>query len=150
MRKIHQKKKGLSSIKLIIFKIANINFGIVQPIKISMKNIYYNGLVTYRFSILVKSIDHQTCLSLSKKIKDYLSAWSFGNKYLSEHKSAKKGDILEREIQAGFEDYPATVIAFREGLRCICFHYDLFTKDTSVKIIDHGTEPKDSHVNILK
>jgi hypothetical protein len=114
-----------------------------------MKNVYYNGLVKYHFSVIVKSINHKTCLDLSKKIKDYLSAWSFGCTYPGEHKSARKGDVLTREIQANFEDYPVTVIAFREGLRCICFHYDLFTKDSSVKIIDHGTIPKDSHLNIL-
>lgn len=115
-----------------------------------MKNAYYNDLVTFRFSIIVKSVHHQTCLSLSKKIKDYLSAWDWGCTYPHEHKSARKGDVLSREIQANFQDYPGTVIAFREGLRCICFHYDLSTKDSSVKIIDHGTEPKDSHLNILK
>lgn len=115
-----------------------------------MNNIYYNGIVRYQFSIIIKSADHQTCLAVTKKIKDYLSAWSFGCTYPSESKSAKKGDVLAREIQAGFEDYPVTVIAFREGLRCICYHYDLFTEKTSVKIIDHGTSPKDSHINIFK
>lgn len=65
-------------------------------------------------------------------------------------KSARKDDVFTREIQAGFEAYPPTVIAFREGLRCICFHYDLFSEKTSVKIIDHGTSPKDSHINIFK
>ena len=115
-----------------------------------MNNVYYNDLVTFRFSVIVKSVDHQTCLTVSKKIKDYLSAWAWGCTYPNEHKSSRKGDVLSREIQANFQDYPGTVIAFREGLRCICFHYDLLTKDTSVKIIDHGTEPKDSHLNILK
>lgn len=115
-----------------------------------MTNPYYNGLVTYHFSVVIKSIDHQTCLSLTKKIKDYLSAWAFGCSYPSEHKSTRKGDVLDREIQANFEDYPSNVIAFREGLRCICFHYDLFTEDTTVKIIDHGTRPKGSRLNIIK
>ena len=115
-----------------------------------MKNVYYNGLVQYQFSVIVKSVDHQTCLSVSKKIKDYLSAWAFGCTYPNEHKSARKGDVLSREIQANFEDYSGTVIAFREGLRCICFHYDLFTDVTTVKIIDHGTLPMDSRINLLK
>jgi len=114
-----------------------------------MTNSYYNGIVTYHFSVVVKSTDHQTCLTLTKKIKDYLSAWSFACSYPNEHKSARKGDVLDREIQANFEDYPSNVIAFREGLRCICFHYDLYSQDTTVKIIDHGTSPKGSHLNIL-
>jgi hypothetical protein len=109
------------------------------------KNIYYNGIVRYHFSITIKSADHQTCLAVSKKIKEYLSAWSFGCSFHpKESKSARKGDVLTREIQASFEDHPSTLIAFREGLRCICFHYDLLAKDTSVNIIDHGTLPKDS------
>lgn len=115
-----------------------------------MHNPYYNGLVTYHFSVIVKSVSHQTCLTVSNKIKDYLSAWAFGCTYPNEHKSARKGDVLSREIQAHFEDYPGDVIAFREGLRCICYHYDLYTKDTTVKIIDHGTSPKDSRINIVK
>lgn len=114
-----------------------------------MNNPYYNGIVTFSFSVVIKSNDHQTCLFITKKIKDYLSAWYFGCAYSKEHKSARKGDILNREIQSSFEDYPSNVIAFREGLRCICSHYDLFTKDTSIKIIDHGTAPKDRHLNIL-
>ena len=93
-----------------------------------MDNPYFNGIVTFRFSVIVQSADHETCLSLSKKIKDYLSAWSFGCTFPSEHKSARKGDVLNREFQANFEGYPATVVAFREGLRCICFHYDLYTE----------------------
>lgn len=115
-----------------------------------MKNIYYNGIVSYQFSVSIKSVEHQTCLAVSKKIKDYLSAWSYGCTYPNESKSARKGDVLTREIQASFDDYSVNVIAFREGLRCICFHYDLFTKETSVKIIDHSTSPKDSHINIFK
>jgi hypothetical protein len=58
--------------------------------------------------------------------------------------------VLSRDIQAGFEDYPVTVIAFREGLRCICYHYNLFMEKTSVEIIDHGTSPKDSRKEIFK
>jgi len=114
------------------------------------KNVYYNGIVRYQFTISIKSADHQTCHTVSNKIKDYLSAWAFGCSYPSESKSARKGDVLTRDIQASFEDYPATVIAFREGLRCICYHYDVFIKKTSVKITDHGTSPKDSHINIFK
>lgn len=115
-----------------------------------MNNVYYNGLVKFQFSVVIKSTDHQTCLDISKRIKEYISAWFFGCTNQSESKSARKGDVLSREIQAGFEAYPATVIAFREGLRCICFHYDLFSEKTSVKFIDHGTSPKDSHINIFK
>lgn len=115
-----------------------------------MSNPYYNGIVTYHFSITIKSHSHQVCLDVSKRIKDYLSAWYFGCSNPSESKSARKGDVLGREIQSRFEDYPGTVIAFREGLRCICNHYDLFMDKTSVKITEHGTEPKDSHLNILK
>jgi hypothetical protein len=115
-----------------------------------MNNPYYNGIVTYHFSVVMESNNHETCLLISKKIKDYLSAWDFGCSHPSEHKSARKGDVLNREIQARFENYPSDVIAFREGLRCICFHYNLYFKSTTVKIIDHGTSPKDSHLNILK
>lgn len=115
-----------------------------------MHNPYYNGIVTYHFTVTIKSSSHKVCLVLSKKIKDYLSAWEFGCSYPSEHKSARKGDVLNREIQARFEDYPSSVIAFREGLRCICFHYDLHAKDATITITDHGTSPKDSHLNILK
>lgn len=115
-----------------------------------MNSTYYNGLITYHFSIIVKSSNHENCLLVSKKIKDYLSAWAFGCTYPSEHKSARKGDVLSREIQANFENYSATVIAFREGLRCICFHYDLYAEVTTVKIIDHGMYPKDSRIEFLK
>ena len=115
-----------------------------------MESPYYNGIVCCRFSIIVNSVEHNTCLAITKKIKDYLSAWSFGCSYPSEAKSARKGDILKREIQAAFEGHPSTVIAFREGLRCICYHYNLFAEKTSIKIIDHETSPKDSHINIFK
>jgi hypothetical protein len=114
-----------------------------------MKNPYYNGIVSYHFSVNIKSLDHQACLFVAKKIKDYLSAWAFGCNLMSEHKSANKGEVLNREIQVRFEAYPGDVIAFREGLRCICFHYDLYTENTTVKIKDHEMAPKGSRLHIL-
>jgi hypothetical protein len=114
------------------------------------KNPYFNGMVRYQFTVSIESADHQTCLTVSKKIKDYLSAWAFGCSNPHKSKSARKDDVLSRSFQSSFEGYPATVIAFREGLRCICYHYDLFVEKTTVKITDHGTSPKDSHINIFK
>ncbi len=103
---------------------------------------YHNNLIDYHFTVVVKSINHKTCLSLSKRIKDYLSSWAFSTTAPSEYKSAKTGEVLSREIQAHFIDYSTNTIAFREGLRCICFHYDNFTENSSVKLIDHSMAPK--------
>lgn len=117
---------------------------------------YYNGLVDFHFSICINADNHDECLFVSKKFKEYLNSWSFIlNSSPSESKSARKGDVLSREIQSSITSYPSDIIAFREGLRCIVFHYDisvkknLLDKKLGVTLIDHGTIPKNCRKNLF-
>lgn len=108
-----------------------------------MLGTYYNGLLEFNFSVVIKSSNHENCLLVSKKMKEYFSAWYFCCNQSNEHKSARKGDVLNRELQAKVKGYSSDIVAFREGMRCICFHYDLYLEDTTVRIIDRGTTPID-------
>lgn len=116
-----------------------------------MSNINYTEIVVFTFDIIIESDNHKDCNNVAKKIKDFLVAWTYSCTYPKEHKSARKGDVLKRDIQAKFTDYPSIVIAFREALRCICNHHNLKSSifNTSVRLIDRGTLPKDSHLNLL-
>jgi len=114
-----------------------------------MNNEYYNGIVEFHFEVVIKADNHHTCLNISKKIRHYLSSWSFCVDMSYESKSARKGDVLQRGIQGIAENYPSTIIAFKEGLKCICFHYNLFTQNGSVEFFDRETLPKDSRFNIF-
>lgn len=102
-----------------------------------MKN--YNGKYDHQVSVIISSSDHNLTLESSKRIKMLCEAWNKGISF-TEHKSARSGDILTREIQIRQIDYAGTVIAFREALRCICFDMDTLT-DASVKVVDRGTIP---------
>lgn len=117
---------------------------------------YYNGLVDFHFSINIKADNHDKCLFVAKKIKEYLNSWSFIlNNVPSESKSARKGDVLSRHIQSDATAYAGDIIAFREGLKCIVYHYDIsvkkypFEHERGVTLSDHGTTPSNSRKNMF-
>lgn len=99
------------------------------------------------FSIVINSENHDSCLEASKPIKKQCEAWSFNVRF-TEHKSARKGTVLRREIMIYQRAYPNDIIIFKEAIRRVCFHLDLYFEPT-VKFIDRGAVPVDEKIKRL-
>ena len=96
------------------------------------------------FSIIINSDNHDSCLGVSKHIKKQCEAWAFNVRF-TEHKSARKGPVLSREIMIYQKAYSNDIIIFKEAIRRVCFHLDLYFEPT-VKFIDRGAVPVDAKV----
>jgi hypothetical protein len=58
--------------------------------------------------------------------------------------------VLKRSVQCKIIAYPETIIAFKEGLRHIAFHFNLSSfSDKVVTIHEGATIPKDSRKAFL-
>jgi len=108
----------------------------------------YNGEFYQTLEIVIKSKTHRDCLNVAKKIKQLCDAWAF-NVTLTEHKSARAGDVLSRSFLIYQTAYAHDIITFSESLRIIVFHYNLAFKDTSVTFSGRSVVPKDSRANLL-
>tara|TARA_R110000782_G_scaffold237188_1_gene323319 strand:- start:30041 stop:30361 length:321 start_codon:yes stop_codon:yes gene_type:complete len=97
----------------------------------------YNGKFKQVLSIVINGNDHEHTLNLSKIIKKQCEAWFFNVEY-KEHKSARKGKILNKEILISQTAYASDILIFKEAIRRICFHIN---DEDNVKFIDRGTEP---------
>lgn len=109
-----------------------------------MNIVTYADLYRFSFQVIITSENPTNCLFLTKRIKEYLSAWSFSVNLYAEDKSARVGAILQRGLRATMEDSGSYIIAFREGLRCICLYYDSFQENSTIVIHDGGTELVDA------
>lgn len=73
----------------------------------------------------------------AKTIKKQCEAWDFCVRY-DEHKSARQGDVLKREIMVYQKAYAGDILIFKEALRRVCQQYQ------NIQFIDGGTEPENS------
>ena len=101
---------------------------------------WYNGKFDQCLNVIISANDHHDCLFASKYIKKQCEAWEF-NVNFTEHKSARKGPVLKREIMINQTAYASDILIFKETVRRICFHLDLNLKNVEVKFIDRGSEP---------
>jgi hypothetical protein len=99
----------------------------------------YNGQYTQCVEIIIEAGSHEFCNDIAKKIRYLCKAWP--NVYFTEHKSARKGDVLKRDLLIYQTDYSHSIIIFKESLHCITFHYNLFSK-ANVKLLNRSTIPK--------
>lgn len=108
---------------------------------------YYNGEYEHTFFIIVKSDSHETTLRFMKKLKNAIDPWFFQITHQNEHKSARKGDVLRRDLYIRHVAYPQDIIIFNEMLRTLIWHYNLHF-DIDIRIDDRGTIPEDSRRNL--
>lgn len=94
--------------------------------------------------VIIEAKHQDTCLMLSKYIKNQCDAWGFCVTY-NESKSARKGPVLKRDIMIYQEAYSNDTIIFKEAIRIICLHLDLHYDNSSVKFTERGTIPIDKY-----
>ena len=86
----------------------------------------YNGMYEHIFFIIVESDSHDSCLHFMKKFKNAVDPWFFQLKSIQETKSARSGDVLKRTIQINHTAYADDIIIFREMIRTLAWHYNLY------------------------
>lgn len=109
----------------------------------------YNGKFEHSFFVVIEASDHSTCLKFSKFIRKAIEPWFFQIDYTQESKSARKGDVLRRDIYIRHIAYATDMIIFNEMLRALIWNYNLFF-DVEISIDDRGTIPVDSRANLLR
>lgn len=94
----------------------------------------YNGEFRQCLEIIIKADNHDTCLKVSKFIKNQCDAWAFNVRY-EEHKSARKGPVLERNLMIYQTAYAGDILIFKEAIRRICRYFE------GIKFTDRGSLP---------
>lgn len=97
----------------------------------------YNGEFRQTLEVIIKHDNHDACLQMATTIKKQCDAWFFNVRY-DEHKSARKGPILQRSLLIYQTAYAGDIVIFKEAIRRICFYLG---QRYDVKFSDRGTEP---------
>lgn len=100
-----------------------------------------NSTTIYRqnYSIIIKSDLHEACREDAKRVKYLCMAFMVP---FSEYKSARKGDVLSREIMIQAKGYPGQLISFCEALRSLTSKMNTFVSTVSFTI--QSTEPENA------
>ena len=78
------------------------------------------------YSIIVESPDHHLCIDTYNRFKYLVRAFNtpyLGQFSTSESKSARKGDVLKRELQINHTAYVSDILLFRQALDYIMSDY---------------------------
>lgn len=87
------------------------------------------------FHIVVTAQSHDDCLFLYKKFNHYLSAWFPIVSKTTHYKSARKGDVLRREIQIQISGNQKVEDPFTAGLLSLARLYELMCAGCAVNIV---------------
>ena len=102
----------------------------------------YNGEFRQCLEVTVSCKTHETCLYITNLLKKQCDAWVFCVE-VKESKSARKGDVLSRNLMIYQNAYAGDILIFKEAIRRLCFQYNL-SNDNNVNFTDRGTEPVNS------
>jgi len=95
------------------------------------------------YSIIVGAPDHQGCLFIYNYFKNLVKAFDFGQFHISEHKSARKGDVLKRELMIYHTAYADEIILFRSGLDFLLDRINIYYTSVKVSIGRAGVTRED-------
>lgn len=110
----------------------------------------YNGRYEAFYWIIVKSNNHKDCLSTYNRFKSLVAAFNFGNITIHESKSARKGDVLSRDIQIIFIGHATDVLTFREALDRIIFINNIFPQGTIATLDRSEMSRENAHRDLIK
>src|SRR5690606_24656999 len=100
----------------------------------------YNGHYKRYTSILISTDDHDITRDLAAKAKYLCSAWANLGVSCREWKSARKGNVLKREIMINQVMFGHFLLIFEESLNCI---FGAYFRDGSVTITHRDTSLTD-------
>ena len=110
----------------------------------------YNGYYDMFLDIIVTSDTHDKCLFIFNRFKSLIKAFNFGNIRIRELKSARKGDVLSREIQINIIGLADDIIIFRECIDFIIQKCNILSGKNCVRIARTITTRKDARMNLIK
>ncbi len=94
----------------------------------------YNGLYEASYGITVKSDNHKDCLFTYNRFKHLTAAFNYGNISIYESKSARKGDVLSRDIQIIFTGYADQVLIFKTAIDSIICDINISSAETTATL----------------
>ena len=95
----------------------------------------FNTLYKASYSIVVETNDHHLCIDTYNRFKYLVRAFNtpfLGQFRTSESKSARKGDVLKRELQINHTAYVQDILLFRQTLDYIMYDYQY--PDSQVRV----------------
>lgn len=98
----------------------------------------FNTLYQASYSIIVEATDHHLCIDTYNRFKYLVRAFNtpyLGQFHTSEWKSARKGDVLKRELQINHTAYVQDILLFRQTLDYIMLDYQY--PDSQVRVSLH-------------
>lgn len=106
-----------------------------------------NGMYIHHFRVIITATSHDECKAAASRFKSLCKAWDFCVT-ISESKSARIDDVLERVLYIIHTDYAQRIIAFSESIRCINEHLTMRRKVT-VNIEELEILPTNGFTRIL-
>lgn len=94
----------------------------------------YNGQYEAYYGITVNSDNHKQCLFTYNRFKSLVAAFNFGNISIYETKSARKGDVLSRDIHITFIGFASDVLTFREAIDRIIHINNILPQGTLITL----------------
>lgn len=110
----------------------------------------YNGEYVTSYAVTVKANNHDECLQTYNRIKKLAQIWSVMNIRIYESKSARKGDVLRREIQIVHTAYAHNTIIFKEALNVIVDDINLYHPNVTATIHREESTRKDARLNLIQ
>ncbi|OUO23132.1 hypothetical protein B5F91_03275 [Bacteroides sp. An322] len=98
------------------------------------------------YSVVIESNRHDTCLNEFNRIKSLAKA--FNASIVKEAKSARKGDVLSRNIMIKFKAYSHETIIFREALDIIISSINIWNPRLKAYIYDSSVERTDASFGV--
>ena len=103
----------------------------------------YNGTYDSVTEVIIKCDTHKQCLDIAQLVKKLCDAWGFVGVKYTEHKSARRGDVLCRDILIYLTGYGHEIIIFRESLKCVL---SFFTFRELVSILYRNVTPTENEL----
>lgn len=103
----------------------------------------YNGKYETVIDLRIESEYHAECLEITKLAKKLCDSWACAGVRYSEHKSARKGDVLRRDLLIYQTAYAHETIIFRESLQCALLNF-IFSGNVKFRV--RLTTPIDNQI----
>lgn len=110
----------------------------------------YNGEYETALGITVTSATHQGCLWTYNRFKSLVKTFDFGNIRIYESKSARKGDVLSRDLQIILTGYSRDIITFRECADLLLQRCNNWLPDTQVCLYRAETVRKGARASLTE
>lgn len=109
-----------------------------------------NGVYAYEacYCIVVESDRHDTCLIEYNRIKALATA--FRASIIRESKSARKGDVLKRDIQISLKAYSHETIIFKEALDIVIESINIWGPTLKARYYSTSVERVDASFGLTK